>query len=386
VAGIVAAIGPRWVTIEQPGRAAGPLDKIIAYATSLGARNYPYVFGGGHARVQRPSNGGKRTSVGYDCSGAMAAVLAAGGLWPKGSAVPGDAGIIQELLARKLIVPGGGTGPGAITLYDQPGRHIFMNIAGRFYDTGFGQRGGADWADGPESTRGWKIYHVRPTYLKQSGSDLHYATLYTGTSKADSLRIAGFSVGATVDVGYRQNTDGSLTLTGVSYPGALSVAGVVTSISDAADRLDLRTSTGAQLTLRIPLLPGVNPHATNPLENPTYAATLTSDVYVGDTVTATYTTAKAPAQLVVHAISVTSPAPRETVTGTISALSDSYPATMTITTTANDTLKFVFPVSQLPQQNPIGSGVRTGVRVTVTYVAAPDGLQLTALTYAFAGG
>jgi hypothetical protein len=134
----------------------------------------------------------------------------------------------------------------------------------------------------------------------------------------------------------------------------------------------------------LPLLPGVNPHATNPFENPFYAATLTSGVYVGDTVSATYTTSKAPGQLVVHTISVTTPAPRETVTGTITALSDGYPATMTITTTAQETLKFVFPVSQLPQPNPIGSGVRTGVPVTVTYVAAPDGLQLTALTYAFA--
>jgi hypothetical protein len=235
VVGVVAAIGPRWVTIEQPGKAAGPVDEMVAYATRLGARNYPYVFAGGHARVQRPSNGGKGRSVGYDCSGAMAAVLAAGGLWPKGSAVPGDAGIIQELLARKLIVRGGGTGPDAVTLYDDPGQHIFVNIAGRFYDTGFGGRGGADWADGPESTRGWRIYHVLPSHLKESGSDLHYATLYTGTSKADSLRVAGLSAGATVDVSYRQNTDGSLALTGVGYPGALSVAGVVTGISDAAD-------------------------------------------------------------------------------------------------------------------------------------------------------
>ena len=71
------------------------------------------------------------------------------------------------------------TGPDAVTIYDRPGRHIFMNIAGRFYDTGFGQRGGADWADSPESTRGWKIYHVLPSHLKESGSD---TTLYTGTS------------------------------------------------------------------------------------------------------------------------------------------------------------------------------------------------------------
>jgi hypothetical protein len=298
--------------------------------------------------------------------------------------VPGDAGIIQELLARQLIAGGGGTGPNAVTLYDDPGHHIFMNIAGRFYDTGFGKRGGADWAGGPEATRGWKIFHVLPSHLKQSGSALRYATLYTGTSKADALRIAGLSIGATVDATYRQNADGSLALTGVSYPGALSVVGLVTSISNAADRIDLKTSTGGQLTLIIPLLPGVNPHATNPLENPPYAATLTSNVYVGDTVTATYTTTKVPGQLAVHTITVTTPAPHQTVTGTISSISDSYPAAITITTSAQGTLKFVFPVSQLPQFNPIGSGVRKGVPVTVTYVAAPAGLQLTALTYTFA--
>jgi hypothetical protein len=204
------------VTIEQPGKVASPLDKMIAYGTSLGARNYPYVFGGGHARVQRPSNDGKRTRVGYDCSGAMAAVPGCGWLMAEEVGCARVAGIIRELRARKLVVPGGGTGPDAVTLYDRPGRHIFMNIAGRFYDTGFGKRGGADWADGPESTRGWKIYHVVPSHLKESASDLHYATLYAGTGEADSLRIAGFSVGATVNISYRRKTDGSHALTGVS--------------------------------------------------------------------------------------------------------------------------------------------------------------------------
>ncbi|MHB1836683.1 MAG: C40 family peptidase [Solirubrobacteraceae bacterium] len=381
---MVAAIGPQAVTIEQPGRTAGPVDEMVAYATRLGARNYPYVFGGGHARVQKPSNGGRGASVGYDCSGAMAAVLAAGGLWPKGSGVPGDAGIIQELRARKRIAPGGGRGPDAVTLYDDPGRHIFMNIAGRFFDTGYGKRGGADWAGGPESTRGWKIYHVLPSYLKQSRSARRYATLYTATSKVDSLWIAGLSVGADVVVSYRQDSDGTLALAGVSYPGALSVVGTVTSISNAADRIVLNTTTGEQLTLMIPLLPGVNSHATNPLENPAYAATLTSDVYVGDTVQATYTTTNTPGQLVAHTITVTTPAPRASVTGIVTALNDSYPASITVTTAAHQTLTFVFPVSQLPQFNPIASGLRTGVSLTVSYVAAPDGLQLTALSYSFA--
>ncbi|MGH3266147.1 MAG: hypothetical protein ACRDNS_29610, partial [Trebonia sp.] len=282
ITGTVTAIGPRSVTIQQSGRAAGPVDAMVAYATRLAARNYPYVYAGGHARVQKPSNGGRGKSVGYDCSGAMAAVLAAGGLWPKGSGVPSDAGIIHELLARHLIASGRGTGPDAVTLYDHPGGHIFMNIAGRFFDTGFGRRGGADWTEIPDPTGGVKAYHVLPSHLKEAASGLRYATAYAGTSKADSLRIAGLSIGTTVALSYRQNHDGSLELTGVSYPGALTTAGVVTSISDAADSLALQTSTRQPLTLTIPLLPDVNPHATNPLENPFYAATLTSDVYVGD--------------------------------------------------------------------------------------------------------
>ncbi|MHB1571832.1 MAG: hypothetical protein ACYC0H_21870, partial [Solirubrobacteraceae bacterium] len=111
---------------------------------------------------------------------------------------------------------------------------------------------------------------------------------------------------------------------------------------------------------------------------------LTSDVYVGDTVQATYTTTNTPGQLVAHTITVTTPAPRASVTGIVTALNDSYPASITVTTAAHQTLTFVFPVSQLPQFNPIASGLRTGVSLTVSYVAAPDGLQLTALSYSFA--
>src|SRR5581483_1717771 len=79
-------------------------------------RDYPYVYGGGHAEagvasigMKGPGYNGRR--VGLDCSGSVAAVLAAAGLWPAGGGVPSDAGIIATLRSERMIVRGVGRGP-----------------------------------------------------------------------------------------------------------------------------------------------------------------------------------------------------------------------------------------------------------------------------------
>ena len=141
--------------IQTPGKAVGVLNALTSAANRVAAADYPYVWGGGHGQagiasvgLKGPGYNGKRR--GFDCSGSVVAVLVAGGLWPTGAAVPSDAGVIQYLLRAKLIARGAGAGPQEVTLYDDPGVHIFMNIDGRFFGTSDGGRGG-DTRGGP----GW---------------------------------------------------------------------------------------------------------------------------------------------------------------------------------------------------------------------------------------
>ena len=63
-------------------------------------------------------------------------MLADAGVWPAGSGVPADNGVIAQLRSEHLIARGTGT----VTLYDGPGVHIFMSIEGRFFGTSDGGR------------------------------------------------------------------------------------------------------------------------------------------------------------------------------------------------------------------------------------------------------
>ena len=155
------------------------------------AEDYPYVWGGGHATAGvasvglRGGPGANGRRIGFDCSGSVAAVLAAGGLWPAGGGVPGDLGVIQQLLAEHLIAPGPGRTPTEVTLYDEPGVHIFMNINGRFFGTSDGagggsRKGGPGWLDdgAPDAySRAFRQYHVLPGVLRDSTIYGHTYTL-----------------------------------------------------------------------------------------------------------------------------------------------------------------------------------------------------------------
>ena len=72
---------------------------------------YPYVWGGGHSSFTGP----------YDCSGAVSAVLHAGGFLP----APEVSGQFESF---------GLPGPGKVTLYANPS-HVFMYVAGLRWDT-----------------------------------------------------------------------------------------------------------------------------------------------------------------------------------------------------------------------------------------------------------
>ncbi|HET9719869.1 MAG TPA: hypothetical protein VFP55_07325 [Solirubrobacteraceae bacterium] len=244
--------------VQTAGRPRGVTRALIATANSVTASDYPYVWGGGHAQVGVPSVGsrgpghnGRRR--GYDCSGSVAAVLAGANLWPAGSSVPSDSGVISELRAWHTIARGAGHGPTQVTLYDDPGVHIFMSIDGRFFGTSAGgpagdSRGGPGWLDGPApdafSPR-YRRYHMVSSVLhdRVSGQSVAFRT-----GALQSL-VSQFQVGEPIDVSYRATQYGTLVAAAVSYPGASPLAGTVTSVAVDGSSLTVQPASGPAVTL-----------------------------------------------------------------------------------------------------------------------------------------
>ena len=201
VTGRIVAVTPGDFIVRTPGSTGGKLNEMVSYADKLEAKNYPYVYAGGHAKVGVASGA---HAMGFDCSGVVGAVLAAAGLWPKGTSVPGDTGVIQQLLARKLIASGPASGPYQVALLDKPGQDIQTKINGRFYGTGVGSRGGPGWLDGAISFTGYKQYHVLPSVLGERSSDGNDMTFTFGTSASQQTIAAEVTVGAEVQVTYTE--------------------------------------------------------------------------------------------------------------------------------------------------------------------------------------
>jgi hypothetical protein len=201
VTGTIVAVKPGDFIIRTPGSTGGKLNAMVTYANKLQAKNYPYVYAGGHAKVGVASGAHAK---GFDCSGVAAAVLAAGGLWPKGTSVPGDTGVIQQLRAKKAIASGPAAGPYQVALLDKPGQDIQMKINGRFYGTGVGSRGGAGWLDSPIGFGGYKEYHVLPGVLGERNSDGNDMTFTFGASASQAAIAAEVTVGAEVQVSYTE--------------------------------------------------------------------------------------------------------------------------------------------------------------------------------------
>jgi hypothetical protein len=217
ITGTIVAIHPADFIIRTAGSNGGKLNEMVSYADKLEARNYPYVFGGGHAKVGVASGG---RAKGFDCSGVVAAVLAAGGLWPKGSSVPGDAGVVQQLMKDKLVATGPASGPYQIALFDKPGKDIQMKIGGRFFGTGVGSRGGAGWFDnGVLGFPGYKEYHVLPSVLHEHSSDGNYMTFSFGSGASQRTIADEVTVGAKVQVGYAEAGDSSIRAESVKNVG-----------------------------------------------------------------------------------------------------------------------------------------------------------------------
>lgn len=221
--GTVTALSWSSFTIRTGGRSMSVLGALNAAANAVSKADLPYVYGGGHAAagtasvgIKGPGYNGRR--IGYDCSGSVAAVLAGAGLWPAGSPVPADNGVITQLRQEHLIARGVGSGADAVTLYDDPGVHIFMSIGGNFFGTSDGgagsplaNRGGPTWLDdgAPDATS--RTYH--PYHLL--GSVLNGRTIYGPTLTFDVTRdpalLGQLVVGQHVQVTYDRRANGTLT-------------------------------------------------------------------------------------------------------------------------------------------------------------------------------
>jgi TP901 family phage tail tape measure protein len=122
--GISMLKGGRYVA--PPTGVPKAVDVATQFANAVSSHNYPYLWGGGHNPSFSPP---------YDCSGAVSADLHA-------------AGLISSPETSAGFASYGDPGPGRyITLYVNPGTHVFESINGRFFgtSTAFNPGGGANW-------------------------------------------------------------------------------------------------------------------------------------------------------------------------------------------------------------------------------------------------
>jgi hypothetical protein len=260
VSGLLTSVGGYSFTLQTPGKPTGVLNALTRAADRLSAQDYPYVWGGGHRQagiagvgIRGPGHNGRRR--GYDCSGAVAAVLVAGGLWPAGQGVPNDAGVIRYLRSHGEIAPGAGTGPREVSLYDDPGVHIFMNIDGRFFGTSDGggggdRRGGPGWLDdgAPDAhSRDFRRYHFLPSLLRAQTSAGYTFAFQLGPQT--SGLVATMPTGIEVRVAYRNTDQGTMLAESVTPVGELTLSGTLAAIAAGASGFTLTTAQGQSLAL-----------------------------------------------------------------------------------------------------------------------------------------
>jgi hypothetical protein len=214
VQGTIVATRTYDFTISTAGKPNDPLAKMISYATNLGTKDYKYVYGGGHAHAGTPTAGG------FDCSGSVAAVLAAGGLWPKGGPVGSDLGLVAELKSHGLIANGPGSGPDQVTLYDHPGKTIEMSIDGRTWGVGGDSKGGPGWVDNSlVSKSDLREYHILPRALHAGHADSYDVTFSYRLTSAQYKISRELTVGAKVSLSYSNGALGMLELNSIQNIG-----------------------------------------------------------------------------------------------------------------------------------------------------------------------
>jgi hypothetical protein len=363
ITGTVTAVEPSSFTIQTVGRRTGVVNALTAAADAVTKDDYPYVWGGGHAEagaasvgIKGPGFNGHR--VGYDCSGSVAAVLAASGLWPAGSPVPGDKGLITQLLQEQLLARGPGRPPVEVTLYDDPGVHIFMNVDGRFFGTSDGgggnSKGGPSWLDdgAPDAySSAYKQYHVLPPVLKDQTTDGHSLTFQLGPNAGI---VDGLQPGDELQVSYVETRSGTMIARAIAYAGAITVSGAVASIAADGSSFTVALANGVSLTFSTDDVAG-----------------LISDLEVGDSVKVTYTKA-AQGTLTARSLTITSTPVAAQASGTIIAIAAGLSSFVVQTAGGQDLTFSTGGLANLIANFQIGDNVQVG------YTQAADG-TLTAL-------
>ena len=259
--GRISYLGASTLTIQTNGHSMGVINALTRSADAVAAGDWPYVWGGGHAQAGLAGVGGRGPGYngrrrGFDCSGSVAAVLSGAGLWPAGAGVPGDLGVVQQLLAQHLIARGPGRAPNAVNLYDDPGVHIFMSIDGRFFGTSDGgggnRKGGPTWLDDgawDAYSRSFRRYHVLPAVLRSTTT---YGHSYTFQTFSDPSLSLGAQLGDRVTVGYAQTAAGSMRAMSLTFSGLRDLAGTVTAISGSS--LTVQRPSGASVVFATSLV------------------------------------------------------------------------------------------------------------------------------------
>jgi hypothetical protein len=142
-------------SVSIGGTVSAVSGNVIDVARAISAKHYPYVWGGGHAHAGTPDRGdGSDPGIGFDCSGATGAFLAALGHGFK----PGDS------------VPGSGTfasswgvgGPGQVYSVWANATHVFVEFAdGSRFDTSQHSENGVRYVKDKRSTAGFTPRHWR---------------------------------------------------------------------------------------------------------------------------------------------------------------------------------------------------------------------------------
>lgn len=123
-----------------PKHAPPGLQQMFAEANAIASHNYNYEWGGGHSSIGVPSHWdgtpshGSGPGVGFDCSGAVSAVLNA-------------AGLLSTPLDAAGFMSWGSPGPGKfVNIFADPD-HTFMQLAGNYFGTSTAENpgGGANW-------------------------------------------------------------------------------------------------------------------------------------------------------------------------------------------------------------------------------------------------
>lgn len=127
----------------SPKGGGSVIQNMVSKAASIAAHHYPYTFGGGHGGGFGPTVGSNGL-LGYDCSGAVSAVLNAGGLLGSPEATGGLAGWGAAGAGKNMAVYVENSSAG--------GGHTIMSLLGRLWGTHGGSSGGigGEWLPGTD--------------------------------------------------------------------------------------------------------------------------------------------------------------------------------------------------------------------------------------------